>query len=225
MRLTDCFADLIAYVAYFLKTVDSQQPPFDQVKSDIRRLVSESQKFSQDNSVNPDEYNLARFAIFAWIDEAILSSSWKEKSFWQGEQLQRHYYQTSDAGEEFFDYLNALGPHQRDAREVYYLCLAMGFEGRYCHEGDEYLLTQLKESNLKVLTGSSMGIYSIGKGDLFPEAYPADSSEALPWRPKRRFSLFTPLCLGVPVALFFVLLGIYKFIISNIANNLLTTVR
>jgi len=185
MRLTDCFIELVAYAAYFLKTVAKRQPPFDQVKADIQRLISKSQESLNNGAFSQEDYDLARFAIFAWIDEAILNSSWKEKHLWQGEQLQRFYYQTADAGEIFFERLNTLGPHQRDVREVYYLCLSIGFMGRYCHEGDEYLLEQLKTSNLKLLTGSSVGLPSLEKGELFPEAYPVESSEMISPKEKK----------------------------------------
>jgi len=224
MRLTDCFAELVAYVAYFLKTVNTRQPPFDQVKADIQRLISESQHTANDGNFPQEDYDLARFAIFAWVDEAILSSSWKEKSRWQGEQLQRFYYQTTDAGEIFFDRLNAIGPHQRDVREVYYLCLAMGFSGRYCHEGDDFLLDQVKTSNLKLLTGSSMGIPSVEKGDLFPDAYPSDSIEMYQKPGRRLLSTFTLFCIGIPVVLYLFLFMIYWFILGNIGDNLINTV-
>ncbi len=222
MRLTDCFIELVAYAAYFLKTVAKRQPPFDQVKADIQRLISKSQESLNNGAFSQEDYDLARFAIFAWIDEAILNSSWKEKHLWQGEQLQRFYYQTADAGEIFFERLNTLGPHQRDVREVYYLCLAIGFMGRYCHEGDEYLLEQLKTSNLKLLTGSSVGLPSLEKGELFPEAYPVESSEVISPKEKKRFSTFTLLCLGTPVLLYSVLFLIYRFILNNIGESLLS---
>jgi type VI secretion system protein ImpK len=221
MRLTDCFMELVAYVAYFLKTVATKQPPFDQVKADVQRLMSESEGRLREASFSQEEYDLARFAICAWVDEAILSSSWNEKGRWQGEQLQLLYYQTTDAGEIFFDRLNALGPHQRDVREVYYLCLAMGFMGRYCNEGDEYLLEQLKTSNLKLLTGSSVGLPSLDRTDLFPEAYPADSGEFVPQKGKGRFSAFTLMCLGAPVVLYGALFLIYRFILSNVGETIL----
>ena len=223
MRLTDCFLELIAYVAYFLKNVANRQPAFDQVKADIQRLISESQDGLKNGNFSSEDYDLARFAIFAWIDEAILNSAWNEKDKWQREQLQRIYYQTADAGEIFFERLNAVGPHQRDVREVYYLCLAMGFMGRYCHEGDEYLLEQLKTSNLKLITGGSMGLSALSE-ELFPEAYPAESSEVAVGKVKNRFSFFTILCLGFPVVLYGVLFLIYRFILSNIGENLLSTV-
>jgi len=222
MRLTDCFIELVAYAAYFLKTVAKKQPPFDQVKADIQRLISKSQESLNNGAFSQEDYDLARFAIFAWIDEAILNSSWKEKHLWQGEQLQRFYYQTADAGEIFFERLNTLGPHQRDVREVYYLCLSIGFMGRYCHEGDEYLLEQLKTSNLKLLTGSSVGLPSLEKGELFPEAYPVESSEMISPKEKKRFSTFTLLCLGTPVLLYSVLYLIYRFILNNIGESLLS---
>lgn len=224
MRLTDCFMELVAYVAYFLKTVTARQPPFDQVKADIQRLISESEDRLRKGSFSQEDYDLGRFAICAWVDEAILSSSWNEKGRWQGEQLQRLYYQTADAGEGFFDRLNAFGPHQRDVREVYYLCLAMGFMGRFCNEGDEYLLEQLKTSNLKVLTGSSVGLPSLERGELFPEAYPAESGEAGLQKTKSHFSTFTLLCLGAPVALYAVLFLIYSFVLKNVGENFLSMV-
>ena len=171
-----------------------------------------------------EDYDLARFAIFAWIDEAILSSSWNEKNLWQAEQLQRFYYKTTDAGEIFFDRLNAIGPHQRDVREVYYLCLAMGFSGRFCHEGDEYLLEQVKTSNLKLLTGSSMGLPSLEQGDIFPDAYPSESVDMALKEGKGRFSTFTLLCIGLPVVLYLFLFLVYWFILGNIGENLLHTV-
>lgn len=222
MRLTDCFMELIAYVAYFLKTASTKQPPHMQVKAEIDRLISNSQLICEKSNFSPEDYNLARFAVFAWIDEAILSSGWNEKGKWQAEQLQRIYYQTTDAGELFFDRLNTVSLQQRDVREVYYLCLAMGFTGRHCHQGDEFLLDQLKSSNLKLLSGSSAGLPSLERSELFPEAYASGTGAVMPRR--SGFPFFTLFCLGLPVALYVFFFVIYKVVLSNIGNNLFATV-
>ena len=224
MRIVDCFIELLAYVAYFLKTVKTRQPAFDQVKADIERLVSQADTCLQEKGIPKEENDQARFAIFAWIDEVILSSPWNEKEKWQGQQLQRTYFQTADAGEVFFERLNMLGPHQNHVREVYYLCLAMGFTGRYIHEGDDFLLDQLKTSNLKVLMGSSMGLPALDKGQLFAEAYPRQTKEETPEQRKRGFSPVTLVGIAFPVALFAALFLIYSFILNNIAENLLHVV-
>jgi type VI secretion system protein ImpK len=214
--------ELVAYVAYFLRSAASKQPPFDQVKTDIQRLMADSENRFRGEGFSQEDFDLARFAICAWVDEAVLNSPWNEKGRWQTEQLQRLYYQTADAGEIFFDRLNSLGPQQRDVREVYYLCLAMGFIGRYCHEGDEYLLEQLKTSNLKVLTGSSVGLPSLDRTELFPEAYPVDSETVQGRSGKTFFSGFTLACIGAPVALFLVLFLIYSFILGNVGETILS---
>jgi type VI secretion system protein ImpK len=221
MHLTDCFIGIITYVVYLLKSAAAKPSDYDQVRADIQRLIKQSEACLENGTVSREDYDHARFAVFAWIDEAIMRSSWDEKIRWQREQLQRQYYQTADAGEIFFDRLNALGHHQRDVREVYYLCLALGFTGQYCNEGDEYLLEQLKTSNLKLLTGSSVGIPSIDKRDLFPEAYPIESEEAMPLKGKKHFTPFSLLCLCGPVVLYSILFMIFRFVLNNIGETLI----
>lgn len=223
MRLSDCFVELVAYVAYLMRDVGKRQPAFDQVKADIHRMIGESERRTSQEGINREDYELARFAVFAWIDEMILSSDWKERGRWQGEQLQLVYYKTNEAGELFFDRLNALGLHQRDVREVYYLCLALGFQGRHCEEGDEVLLDQVKASNLKLLVGGSLGAPNLARETLFPDAYAgetADEMDGAVYR-RRRFSWFTAGFLAGPVALFVGLYIIYHFILSHVAGSIL----
>jgi type VI secretion system protein ImpK len=220
MHLTDCFMAILAYVVYFTKTVAAKQPAFEQTQADILRLLSDAQSCISQGGFPHDDFDLARFAVVAWIDESMMNSTWRHKEKWQKQLLQRQYYQTADAGEIFFERLNGIGPHQRDVREVYYLCLALGFKGRYCHGGDEFLLDQLKTSNLKLLTGSSMGIPSLSTTELFPEAYPPAEAEATYRGGAGWFSGFTLACLSLPVLLFVGLFLIYTFILRNLGDNL-----
>lgn len=224
MRLSDCFIELISYVLYFQKTVGKRQPAFDQVRADIMRLLEGSRGSIGYGEIPEEDYDAARFAVCAWIDEIIMNSAWNHRQLWQKELLQRVYYQTTNAGEIFFDRLNALGPHQKEVREVYYLCLAMGFAGRYCNEGDDFLLEQLKTSNLKVLTGSSFGLPSLEKGELFPEAYPPEMAQEEQKKTGGRFSLFTLALAASPVVLFGVLFLIYHFVLNNISETLFSMV-
>ena len=219
MHLTDCFMPLVAYVAYFKQNAGVRQPPFEQVKGDIQRLLSECETCAKRGAFSPEDYDQARFMVCAWVDEAILSSPWNQKGLWQREQLQRLYYNTTDAGEEVFERLNGLGFHQQDVREVYYLCLALGFKGRFINQGDEFLLEQLKLSNLKFLLGSSVGVPSLERTELFPEAYPTHSVEIAPQGSRFRFSLVTISALAGPLVLIGVLYMIYHFTLNGIAEN------
>jgi type VI secretion system protein ImpK len=221
MHLTDCFIELIAYVSYFQKNVAARQPSYDQVKADIQRLLTGSEACVKKGLFPQDEYDQARFMVCAWADETILASNWTQKAVWQREPLQRIYYNTADAGEEAFERLNALGLHQREVREVYYLCLALGFKGRFIHPGDEVLLDQLKSSNLKLLVGSSVGLPSLERGELFPGAYPVKVAEIA--QPKRRLGLdaVTITALVAPVLLFCLLYILCRLFLNGIAGNFL----
>ena len=220
MHLTDGFMQLMAYVAYFLKTAARKQPPYEQVKADVLRLLDQSESFVKKGLFPQEDYNLARFAVCAWVDEVILNSPWAQKSQWQKEPLQRLFYRTSDAGEEFFEKLNSLGLHQREVREVYYLCLAMGFTGRFINPGDETLLEHLKSSNLKLLLGSSVGLPSLENTELFPEAYPLRKETQAPRR-KWQVPVLTIVALAGPVVFFWLLFFVYRFTLSGMAENIL----
>jgi len=224
MRLTDCFSELIAYVIYFMKATDQRETPFDKVRTDIQRLLTQAETAAKGEGISDADFDLARFAICAWVDESILSSSWQGKPEWQREPLQRLYYSTAAAGELFYEKLNGLGLQQHDVREVYYLCLAMGFKGRYCNEGDDFLLDQLKTSNLKLLAGSSIGIPSIEKESLFPDAYPASSDVAVSRKKRSRLNPTVIVSLIGPVVLIGLLFWIYRFILGNVADNFMSMV-
>ncbi len=223
MRLSDCFVEIIAYTAFVVRGGGPDGATFEQVQANLQRLIGQSEECLQDRQFTREDYDLARFAVFAWVDETILSSQWEGRHQWQRAQLQRQYYQTADAGELFFERLNALGPHQLDVREVYYLCLALGFTGQYCRAGDDFMLEQLRTSNLKLLTGSSMELPSLDKQELFAEAYAASEAAHpgpdLPRRP--RLSAFTLVCAAGPLVLFGFLYVIYRFILGNIGDNLI----
>ena len=225
MQLIDCFIRLIAYVALLVRMDSASQPDYETVKRDIRRLIEQSETCVRDGMANRTDYDMARFAVFAWIDEAIMNSQWEGRQKWQRELLQRQYYQTADAGEAFFDRLNQIGLHQQDIREVYYICLAMGFTGQYGNEGDAVLLEGLKSENLKILTGSSVGVPTLKQQTLFPEAYAAAQEASQPTLKKtKRFSPTVILCLAAPFLLYAVLFLIYRFVLNNIGETFIQTV-
>jgi type VI secretion system protein ImpK len=220
MHLIDSFMPLIAYVVIFQRNVVTKQPSFEQVKADVQRLLYQSESSAKKSTISPEEYDQARFMVCAWVDEALLGSNWTQKNLWQREQLQRIYYNTTDAGVEVFDRLNNLGFHQKDVREIYYYCLSLGFKGRFIHTGDEFLLEQLRLSNLKILTGSSAGVPSLDRMELFPEAFPVQVSEIAQQRAPFKFSMVTIIALVGPVVLIGLLYLVYWFTLSSVAGKI-----
>lgn len=74
MHLTDCFMDLVAYVAYFLRTVTTKQPPYEQVKADVLRLLTQSEGYL--NSLEAERGGGLRFGP---LRKAELYEIYKEK--------------------------------------------------------------------------------------------------------------------------------------------------
>jgi len=218
MHLIDNFMPVIAYVVMFRSAAAQKRPQYEQVKGDIRRLVGQSEELCRNAGVDSEDFNQARFMVCAWVDEALLSSDWSQKQLWQHEQLQRFYYNTTDAGVEAFDRLGSLGPRQRDVREVYYLCLALGFKGRYIRQGDEFLLEQLKTSNLKILQGNVPDLPSLQTLELFPEAAAdAPGMDGAAMAASFVIEPLTALALAAPVLLFGLLYLIYRFVLNGVA--------
>ncbi len=177
-HLTDSFSELLAYVMGFRQNAAQQQPGYDDVRSRILTLLKQSESCLAQGLCTAEDYDLARFAVCAWVDESIMSSAWIAKNRWRPEMLQRLFYQVTDAGEKFFQRLKQLEADQQGVREVYTLCLALGFKGRYCADDDTITLDQLKERNLKWLFNSVNDVPSFAlleKNTLFPEAYPSGS--------------------------------------------------
>jgi type VI secretion system protein ImpK len=90
----------------------------------------------------------ARYALVAFLDEQVLRASWSGRSEWMSRPLQFELYQDNNAGEDFFVRLGALlrAGDRPLAVQVYYLCLALGFEGKYAQNGDRQSLAKFVQA-------------------------------------------------------------------------------
>ena len=85
----------------------------------------------------------AKYALAAFVDEAVLTSAWPERSAWMSRPLQLEMFGDHVAGEGFFERLTVLrqgGESNLDLLELYYTCLQLGFEGVYKLRGLEQLM-------------------------------------------------------------------------------------
>jgi type VI secretion system protein ImpK len=220
MHLADLFTELFEFVTETLAELEVREPSYQQMREEVIRLLAppRSKEFAVEKVTE------ARFAVCAWLDEQIARSAWAHKELWLKEQLQRSYFNTTDAGEEFFARLERLEPLQREVREVYYFCLALGFTGKYCNPGDQLYLEQLKHATLRLLIADERELGALDGTAIFPDnlrtagACPPGSSR------RRSFSWMAISCLIGPIALFAVLFVLYRFTLSGVGENFLKTV-
>jgi type VI secretion system protein ImpK len=107
----------------------------------------------RNNGIDNEKIRLAKFALVGFLDETIISSDWAEKDEWLSEPLQIKLFDTFNAGEEFFTYMSNLRQRtsaNKDVLEIYYLCLSLGFKGKYQLQSPENLRRIINDFNLEL---------------------------------------------------------------------------
>lgn len=107
------------------------------VESVRRQCVQEVRSFEdrvRQANVPSEDVLAARYALCTVIDEAVLNTPWGAQSGWAGQSLLVTFHREAQGGEKFFQILDRLLTEPQrylGLLELYYLCLAVGFEGRY----------------------------------------------------------------------------------------------
>jgi type VI secretion system protein ImpK len=145
--LRDLFTPIFSYVLLFIRSPNPTRS-FGELQGDLDRLLAEQEHLVKRHEIPRQEYDQARFAVVAWADEAIVSYAHEVNrelaQSWKRTPLQKRLYDTTNAGEEFFDRLAEVPLAQKAVREIYHLCLCLGFRGRYYDESQEHKLVQLR---------------------------------------------------------------------------------
>jgi type VI secretion system protein ImpK len=80
---------------------------------------------------------VARYVLCTFTDSAVLNTPWGAQGDWAGQSLLVIFHKEVSGGEKFFDILGRLrGDPGRyiDLIELAYVCLALGYEGKYRHD-------------------------------------------------------------------------------------------
>lgn len=126
-RLPDLCADVWNY-AFTLRVV-AEKP--EAVKGKIANLFRLLDKQARMAGAEQADVQQAKFALCAYLDEIAmngpLANGWTP--------LCQEYFGEPNAGESFYSRLESLRhsseTRKRDLLEVFYLCMALGFAGRY----------------------------------------------------------------------------------------------
>ena len=106
-------------------------------RANMRAMLKKSQQQAIQKGYSPEDAGLAVFAVVAFLDESVLSSNNPAFTDWSRRPLQEELFQKGHvAGEAFFEQLDRLlgrrdSEELADLLEVYYLCLLLGYKGRY----------------------------------------------------------------------------------------------
>ena len=131
---------------------------FEAFHAGIQRLFQSFEKQCREFGFEDEDTGVAKYALAAFVDEAVLNSSWSYRERWADNPLQLEYFGTYLAGEIFYDKLEDLRMRERpkpDLLEIYYLCLLLGFKGKYGIGGQERLRSLIANLAQELKKGKS----------------------------------------------------------------------
>lgn len=115
----------------------SQSARHNDVAGLYRQLTDEIRRFEErarEQGIAPEIVLAARYVLCSVLDEAVLNTPWGSDSPWAQRTLLSAFHNETSGGEKFFLILDRMrqAPAQNlDMLELMYLCLSLGFEGRY----------------------------------------------------------------------------------------------
>ena len=102
-----------------------------------RHTLDEIRRFEErarSSGVPNENVIAARYALCAALDEAVLSTPWGAQSEWAQQPLLVALHREAWGGEKFFEMLDRISQDPTrhiDLMELQYLCIALGFNGKY----------------------------------------------------------------------------------------------
>ncbi|MNU53663.1 hypothetical protein D3C71_426990 [compost metagenome] len=140
---TDTFSisinSLVAVASSLLSEVVrlKQNNPGEDLPSLNRRLSTSLDHFTKDaqyKGIEDSQATAARYVLCTVLDEAVVTTEWGKESEWSKMSLLSKFHNETSGGEKFFWLLDRLSKNPAKhlpMLELMYLCLALGFEGKY----------------------------------------------------------------------------------------------
>ncbi len=132
--------DLVQLAAPVLELVLKLKTGTITPSNDVRPVVADLLNQLEAGGVQircaPRQVQDVKFALVAFLDETMLSpqNNFPLREEWERNPLQLEYFKEHLAGVKFFERLDAMLENieqEADVVEIYYLCLLLGFKGKY----------------------------------------------------------------------------------------------
>jgi len=124
-------------------------PDPEGLRNQVIEAVKTFESQARGQGVKPETVIAARYVLCTTLDDVVLNTPWGRTSNWQRQSLLVTFHKETWGGEKFFLLLDRLVKDPAGnlhLLELMYLCLALGFQGRYrVLEGGYNQLEELRE--------------------------------------------------------------------------------
>jgi type VI secretion system protein ImpK len=120
---------------------DEQPSPPDE-KAKIRALLDQA----EGHLGQTEDWQLAKYALACWIDDVLIDAPWDGREWWTQNALEVELFTSRLAYAQFYDKAKeASCLPRKDALEVFYVCVVMGFRGLYRDPAEAAILAEQRQ--------------------------------------------------------------------------------
>lgn len=131
--------------------------PSNELRPQCAKLLGDFERRAERYRFNHKIVQVSKFALASFIDETVLTNNFPLRDEWEKYPLQLEYFGEQLAGNKFFNKLKAMLKQidkTADAVEIYYVCMLLGFKGRYgVYEQEKLLAIMQKTAQMLVKVG------------------------------------------------------------------------
>jgi type VI secretion system protein ImpK len=170
LTLMDLATPLFGCAAILPRSGDEPQPAYETVREEVLGLLRRLEDEAPSHGIEGEDAREAAYALSLFMDEQVAESSWEHRARWMSEPLHAVLHRDPEAGVNFFRRLDGLAERQGAVKEVYLVCLALGYRGQYVSMDPTRAAAELGQIRQKLLRD----VHPVSmdrQRRLFPEAY------------------------------------------------------
>jgi len=170
----DLCTPAFAYTAILPRQAGESQPNYQQFRDQVVEALRKVEADAPEQGIDPEDARQACYALCFFVDSQVAVSEWEGRSQWSMEPLGIVLQQDPEGGVNFFNRLESLGDRQKAVKEIFLVCLSLGFRGRLAELEPAQQAAQLTELKKEIVRGIRPEPLE-KQPELFPEGYePAD---------------------------------------------------
>src|SRR5215510_11283414 len=185
LSLMELCMPLFGYATMLPGEASGTHPDYDAFRKEILAALQRIERDASEHGIEDEDAREASYAVSLFLDEQVVYSEWQGKARWSAEPLHIVLHRDAEGGENFYRRLEGLGNRQKAVKEVYLVCLALGYRGKYADLDPVQQAARIGEIRQKILR--SIHPVPLDKQPvLFPDAYrtAAPVADAVPPAPR-----------------------------------------
>jgi type VI secretion system protein ImpK len=206
LSLMDLCTPVFGYAGLLPREGQDPQPAYRQFRDEVLAALKRIETEAAEHGIEAADARQACYALSFFMDTQVASSAWNAASEWATEPLGIVLQQDPEGGVNFFRRLEGFGDREREVKEVFLVCLALGFRGKFAElepaeqaarigEIRQRLVREIRPEPLDKLP------------ELFPEAYREAETIEDEVPPPPRWWLFASM--GIVAAVLLIWIGLY----------------